>query len=416
MIEVQHLNKTFHQKGGKVEALQDVSLSIPEGSIYGVIGYSGAGKSTLVRCLNLLERPDSGKIHIGTFGDITMVHGKPYVEHKVKKENEETAASPEKQSPESVQQYPAGSGDPSGLAEQLEKEGLARKLKRAQTVEEEYGHLRRMTAREENAMRRGIGMIFQHFNLLDRSTVFDNIAYPLKYSGRTRYQIRERVCELLDLVNLSEKIDAYPSQLSGGQKQRVAIARALAAEPRILLSDEATSALDPEATESILNLLRDVNQKLGITIVLITHEMAVIKAIAERVAVMEGGRVVEEGTVYDIFANPQAEITRKFVASSSLLSRLDKLQEENADLVRVKPGELLVRMIFEKEYVGQHVITTAARKYGFDLNLILANAEYLHGSPIGGIVGILSGDPEKIREGIAYMAENHVRTEVLSDE
>ena len=353
MIEVRHLNKTFAQKSGKVEALQDVSLSIREGSIYGVIGYSGAGKSTLVRCLNLLEIPDSGTIRVGDSGEIELRNGKPYVNGKI------------------------------------------------------------MNARAQNQLRRGIGMIFQHFNLLDRSTVFDNIAYPLKYTGRSREQIRNRVEELLELVNLSEKIDAYPSQLSGGQKQRVAIARALAADPRILLSDEATSALDPDATESILTLLKDLNRKLGITVVLITHEMAVIKAIAERVAVMENGRVVEEGDVYDIFASPQAEITRKFVASSSLLGKLDKLMEEDADLVRVGPGEVLVRMMFDKEYVGQAVITTAARRFGFDLNLILANAEYLHGSPIGGLVGILSGDPDKVREGIAYMEQNHVKTEVL---
>jgi len=353
MIEVKHLNKTFSQKSGKVEALRDVSLNIEDGSIYSVIGYSGAGKSTLVRCLNLLEIPDSGSIRIGDGGEIEFRNGKPYVDG------------------------------------------------------------RKMGAREQNTLRRGIGMIFQHFNLLDRSTVFDNIAYPLKYTGRNSAEIRNRVRELLDLVGLTEKANAYPSQLSGGQKQRVAIARALAANPRILLSDEATSALDPDATESILTLLRDLNRQLGITIVIITHEMAVVKSIAERVAVMENGRVVEEGTVYDIFADPQAEITRKFVASSSLLGKLDKLLEEDAELVRVKPGEMLVRMVFDRDYVGQAVITTAARKYGFDLNLILANAEYLHGSPIGGLVGILSGDPDKVREGIAYMEENHVKTEVL---
>ena len=353
MIRVSHLNKTFNQKNVRVEALRDVSLNIEKGSVYGVIGYSGAGKSTLVRCLNLLEVPDSGEIEVGTSGKIELRDGKPYVGGK------------------------------------------------------------RMGLREQNALRRSIGMIFQHFNLLDRSTVYDNIAYPLKYTGRSGSQIRDRVFELLDLVNLSDKADAYPSQLSGGQKQRVAIARALAANPEILLSDEATSALDPDATEAILNLLKDLNRKLGITIVLITHEMAVIKAIAERVAVMENGSIAEEGSVYDIFAAPKAEITRKFVASSSLLGKLDKLMEEDSDLVRVGPGETLVRMVFDKEYVGQAVITAAARKYGFDLSLILANAEYLHGSPIGGLVGILRGDPENIREGIAYMTENHVKTEVL---
>ena len=355
MIEVQHLNKTFFQKKNQVEALQDVSLRIADGSIYGVIGYSGAGKSTLVRCLNLLEIPDSGILKIGDRDEIAIRNGRPFLgEH-------------------------------------------------------------RMSAREMNALRRDIGMIFQHFNLLDRSTVFENIAYPLRYTGRSAEQIRQRVFELLDVVHLSEKVDAYPSQLSGGQKQRVAIARALADEPRILLSDEATSALDPDATESILSLLRDLNRQLGITIVLITHEMAVVKAIADRVAVMEDGRVVEEGSVYDIFASPQAEITRKFVASSSLLGKLDELLEEDSELVRVGPGELLVRMLFEKDCVGQAVISKAVRQYGFDLNLILANSEYLHGSPIGGMVGILSGSPESIQQGIDFLTENHVKTEVLRD-
>ena len=196
--------------------------------------FAGAGKSTLVRCLNLLEIPDSGTIRVGDSGEIELKNGKPYIGGK------------------------------------------------------------RMSAREQNALRRGVGMIFQHFNLLDRSTVYDNIAYPLKYTGRSAAQIRQRVFELLDLVNLTDKVDSYPSQLSGGQKQRVAIARALAADPRILLSDEATSALDPDATESILSLLKDLNTKLGITIVLITHEMAVVKTIAERVAVMENGAVVSD--------------------------------------------------------------------------------------------------------------------------
>ena len=245
MIEVKNLSKTFRLKSGNVDALNDVSLSVADGTVYGVIGYSGAGKSTLVRCLNLLEIPDQGCITIGDYRDIQIKNGVPFYEGKV------------------------------------------------------------MSARQQNRMRRGIGMIFQHFNLLERSTVFDNIAYPLKYTGRSGTEIDGRVRELLELVDLQDKIDAFPSQLSGGQKQRVAIARALAANPQILLSDEATSALDPDATESILTLLKDLNRKLGITIVIITHEMAVIKSIADRVAVMEEGKVVEEGSVYDIFSDPK---------------------------------------------------------------------------------------------------------------
>jgi len=242
MINVEHLDKTYHLKNADVHAVDDVSLHIESGQIYGVIGYSGAGKSTLVRCLNFLEIPDSGSIEIEGFGKVNAKQGSLDISQKKLRE-----------------------------------------------------------------LRRSIGMIFQHFNLLDRSTVFDNVAYPLKYTGLSKKEIETRVDELLDLVDLADKKYVYPSQLSGGQKQRVAIARALSNNPKVLLSDEATSALDPDATESILKLLKDLNKRLGITIILITHEMSVIKSIANRVAVMENGKVVEEGDVYDIFANPKEQ-------------------------------------------------------------------------------------------------------------
>ena len=355
MIEVKNLSKTFRLKSGNVDALNDVSLSVADGTVYGVIGYSGAGKSTLVRCLNLLEIPDQGCITIGDYRDIQIKNGVPFYEGKV------------------------------------------------------------MSTRQQNRMRRGIGMIFQHFNLLERSTVFDNIAYPLKYTGRSGTEIDGRVRELLELVDLQDKIDAFPSQLSGGQKQRVAIARALAANPQILLSDEATSALDPDATESILTLLKDLNRKLGITIVIITHEMAVIKSIADRVAVMEEGKVVEEGSVYDIFSDPKAAITRKFIASSSPLGKIDKLIAEESSLTEVKPGEMLVKLIFQKDCVGEHVLTTMAQRFALDLNIILANVEYLHGNPLGGTIGILNGGANSLQEGIRFLEENHVKVEVLKD-
>ena len=274
------------------------------------------------------------------------------------------------------------------------------------------------TAEEEKLLevRRTVGMVFQNpDNQIVANVVEDDVAFAPENLGVDPSEIRRRVDGALRHVGMYDFRLHAPHLLSGGQKQRVAIARALADEPRILLSDEATSALDPDATESILSLLRDLNRQLGITIVLITHEMAVVKAIADRVAVMEDGRVVEEGSVYDIFASPQAEITRKFVASSSLLGKLDELLEEDSELVRVGPGELLVRMLFEKDCVGQAVISKAVRQYGFDLNLILANSEYLHGSPIGGMVGILSGSPESIQQGIDFLTENHVKTEVLRD-
>ncbi|MBQ6365158.1 MAG: ATP-binding cassette domain-containing protein [Oscillospiraceae bacterium] len=355
MIEVKNLKKTFHLKTGDVTAVNDVSLHIEDGAIYGVIGYSGAGKSSLVRCLNLLEIPDEGTITMGEYRNIEIRKGVPYYEGK------------------------------------------------------------RMTAQQQNRMRRGIGMIFQHFNLLERSTVFDNIAYPLKYTGRSREEISARVKELLELVDLQDKIDVFPSQLSGGQKQRVAIARALAANPKILLSDEATSALDPDATESILTLLKDLNRKLGITIVIITHEMAVIKAIADRVAVMEEGSVVEEGSVYDIFSDPQAPITRKFIASSSPLGKIDKMIADNSSMTQVKPGEKLVKLVFQKDCVGEHILTSVAQECGVNLNIILANVEYLHGNPLGGTIGVLSGDEKQLADGIRFLEENHVRVEVLKD-
>ena len=356
MIQIEKMNKVFRLKSGDVTALDNVTLNIGDGMIYGVIGYSGAGKSTLVRCLNLLETPDSGTLSVGDSGVITLKDGKAY--------------------------------DAQG---------------------------RKMTEKKLGAMRRGIGMIFQHFNLLDRSTVFENIAYPLQYTGMKKEEISDRVFELLDLVDLREKANVYPSQLSGGQKQRVAIARALANRPKVLLSDEATSALDPDATEAILNLLRDLNRKLGLTIVLITHEMAVIKSICNRVAVMENGRVVEEGDVYDIFAHPRAAITRKFVSSASALSKVHKLMEEGSPLVKPDAHEKLVRLTFHRECVGDHVISTISRDFGVDVNIVLANVEVLEDNPLGGVIALLGGREEQVQSALQYLNENHVYTEVIAD-
>ena len=262
-------------------------------------------------------------------------------------------------------------------------------------------------------LRKRIGFIFQGFNLITNVTVGKNIEFALKAGGYPKEQWAERVRELLALVGLENKIDSYPSSLSGGQKQRVSIARALANKPEILLCDEATSALDLETTEGILELLRHINKELGITIVIITHEMAVIKTIADRMAVMEGGKIVEEGTVYDIFSDPQAPITRKFIASSSPLGKIDKLISENSSLTQVKKGEILAKLIFQKDCVGEHILTTMAQRYGVNLNIILANVEYLHGNPLGGTIGILSGDAKSIEAGIRFLEENHVRTDVL---
>ena len=353
MINIQHMNKTFHLKTGDVEALNDVSLNIEAGQIYGVIGYSGAGKSTLVRCINLLETPDSGSLTVGDSGEIVIQNGKPMVSGKALKEK------------------------------QLGK------------------------------LRRGIGMIFQHFNLLDRSTVFENIAYPLRYSGMKKEEIDKRVTELLALVDLTDKRDTYPSQLSGGQKQRVAIARALANNPQILLSDEATSALDPDATEAILTLLKQLNEKLGLTIVLITHEMAVIKAICHRVAVMEHGKVVEEGDVYDIFANPQQPITRKFIASSSTLGKAEKMIADGSPMMQVKPGEKLVRLTFRQDSVGDSVISKISRRFHANLNIVLANVDILQGHPLGAMIAVIGGDD--VDSALEYLRAHQISVEVMRD-
>ena len=357
MIDIKHLNKTFHLKSGDVPALQDVSLTVEDGQIYGVIGYSGAGKSTLVRCINLLEIPDSGEMTVGDSGEIVI----------------------------------------------LEKHLFFRR----------DGGDRHAGERELARLRRGIGMIFQQFNLLDRSTVFDNVAYPLRYSGMSRSQIKERVFELLELVDLTDKVDVYPSQLSGGQKQRVAIARALANRPSILLSDEATSALDPDATESILSLLQELNRKLGLTIVLITHEMAVIKAICHRVAVMENGRVVEEGDVYDIFASPQQAITRRFVSSASPLAKLDRMIADGSPLLGVKPGSLLVRLRFGKSSVGDSLISDVSRRFNVNVNIVLANVEEIQGAALGNLVAVIEGEAQSAQAAISYLESHNVSTEVI---
>lgn len=353
MIEIKDLNKTYHLKSGIVEAVKNVSLTIEDGEIYGIIGYSGAGKSTLVRCINLLEVPDSGEINVNGVQLTKMLD------------------------------------TPKGAA------------------------LKKINNRQLNRTRKGIGMIFQHFNLLDRSTVFENIAYPLKYSGKSRQEIRARVSELLKLVDLTDKAGAYPAQLSGGQKQRVAIARALANDPGVLLSDEATSALDPEATESILHLLKRLNTKLGLTIVMITHEMAVIKSICDKVAVMENGEVVEQGDVYDIFAHPQRGITRKFINTVSNLSKIDKLIEEDVPLVQTSGNDRLIKLIFENDSTGDAVISEISKRFDIKVNIVLANVEMIGNRPLGGIIVILKGEEQAILNTFQYLKEIKVKTEVL---
>ena len=344
MIYLKNICKTFIDDNKKeVHAVNDVSLTINDGDIFGIIGFSGAGKSTLVRCINLLERPTSG------------------------------------------------------------------------TVEVDGKDLTKLSEKELRESRKKIGMIFQHFNLFPSRTIFGNVAFPLQGSGLSKEEIAAKVRNLLELVGISEKENAYPSQLSGGQKQRVAIARALANDPDILLCDEATSALDPQTTKAILDLLKDLNKKLGITIVVITHEMAVVKEICNKVAVMEKGRVVEEGDVFSIFANPQEALTQNFIKTTSNLRKIEDLVNEGSSVVDLKPGELIVRLSYIEKNISEPLISAMTYKFNVILNIIFANIEIIQDAPIGGTVAILSGKSEDIDAALDYLRDKNVGVEVIKD-
>ena len=343
MIEFTHVSKDFGSGEKMVRAVRDVSLTIQDGEIFGIIGFSGAGKSTLVRCINLLERPTNGTV---------VVDGK-----------EMTALSP----------------------------------------------------KELRLARRKIGMIFQHFNLMPSRTVFGNVAYPLQGQGLSKQAIQNKVRKLLKLVDIADKETAYPSQLSGGQKQRVAIARALANNPKVLLCDEATSALDPQTTKAILTLLKDLNQKLNLTIVMITHEMAVVKEICDHVAIMEHGQVVEQGEVFSLFADPKQPITQNFIRTTSNLQKIEELIAEGSPVVQLQPGEVIVRLSYIQKNVSEPLISTLSQRFQISLNIIFADIEIVQDAPIGGTVAILSGEREQITKAMEYLIEKSVGVEVLKD-
>jgi D-methionine transport system ATP-binding protein len=262
-----------------------------------------------------------------------------------------------------------------------------------------------MLALDDAALRRarqGIGMVFQHFNLLARRTVAENVAFPLELAGLPRAEAAARVAELLPLVGLEAKRDAYPAQLSGGQKQRVGIARALASRPRILLCDEATSALDPETTADILALIRSLRDRLDLTVLLITHEMAVVKEVCDRVAVMEAGRIIEQGRVFEVFTRPANATTRRFVAEvighsvpESTLARLPA----------PGPGEArrLLQVLFAGEHATRSVVSEATRRFGLDLNIVSGRVDEIAGEPFGVMALAAYGPAGSIEEAIAWM-------------
>ncbi|WP_289002227.1 methionine ABC transporter ATP-binding protein [uncultured Megasphaera sp.] len=340
MITFENITKTY---GGKthVQALKGISLTINDGEIFGIIGKSGAGKSTLVRCINMLEKPTSGKVIID------------------------------------------------------DKE------------------LTSMSDSQLRAERKNIGMIFQHFNLLSSRTVFDNIAFPLELIGASKEVIASKVESLLELVGLTDRQYNYPSQLSGGQKQRVGIARALASDPKILLCDEATSALDPQTTQSILELLKDINKRLGITIVIITHEMAVIKAICDRVAVIEGGVIKEQGRVIDIFASPTSETMKEFVKSVVNMELPQGIRKLGVSDQPAPDRDMLVRFRFKGLVTNEPLVVNIARKFNLDVSVLYGNIDYIQDVPFGYLIVVIMGDMEAQAKAFAYIKTQPIESEVL---
>ncbi|MCR1899844.1 methionine ABC transporter ATP-binding protein [Irregularibacter muris] len=343
MIFLQQVSKTYVSKNQSVKALKEVNLHVSQGEIFGIVGYSGAGKSTLIRCINLLERPTTGKI----------------------------------------------------IVDQKELTGLSEK--------------------ELRQSRKKIGMIFQHFNLMKARNVFQNIAYPLKGSGLSKTETETKVLELLDLVGLKDKVSAYPSQLSGGQKQRVAIARALANDPKVLLCDEATSALDPQTTKSILSLLKQINEKLGLTIVIITHEMQVIKEICHSVALMEDGNIVECGNVLEIFSYPKAQITKEFISSVFQQGDIYKFIGKESFINGIEEEEMLAKISFVGQRAGQPFISKISRLFKVDASILFGNIESIQDVAIGSLVVKFSGGKGNILKSIDYLQEHTVQVEVIKD-
>ena len=265
------------------------------------------------------------------------------------------------------------------------------------------------------AARKKIGMIFQHFNLMNTLSVFDNVAFPLKKSGKTKSEIEQKVLSLLELVGLEDKVNSYPRQLSGGQKQRVAIARALANDPDVLLCDEATSALDPKTTYSILELLQKVNVQLGITIVIITHEMQVVKEICNKVAVMEEGEVIEQGSVLEIFTNPERDLTKDFIDTATHINQGIETVLSHEQLLNLQEGDYLVKISFVGASTGEPLITKLSTQFQVAANILFANVEIIQDTPVGTLLVGLSGEKSGIENALSYIREQGVSVDVLEE-
>jgi D-methionine transport system ATP-binding protein len=330
LFEVKKISKSY----GSVRALEDVSVTVDQGDIFGIIGISGAGKSTLLRMLARLIDPTEGNI---------FFHG-----------------------------HDIGRFQGAGL----------------------------------RTFRKKIGMIFQQFNLLGARTVAENISLPLEIAGVPKEKRAKRVDELLSLVDLQNKRDVYPPLLSGGQKQRVGIARALANHPEVLLCDEATSALDPKTTKEILNLLKDINKKLHLTIVLITHQMEVIKHICNKVAVIEKGEIIEKGLVSEVFSDPKESVTKSFLQNTSHEIPEQFFKEPS-------PQRKLLRLSFRGKAAGEPIISHIVRKFHVDANILLGWIDNLHTTTVGTLIIELTGSSEGIEKTLLFLQENAVHCEVL---
>ncbi|MBD9071005.1 MAG: ATP-binding cassette domain-containing protein [Ruminococcaceae bacterium] len=313
MIEIKNLSKTFKTADSSLDALKNVSLTINDGDIYGIIGMSGAGKSTLVRCINMLERPTEGQILI---------------------------------------------------------DGV------------DMGSL---SSKQLRDARRNITMIFQGFNLLMQRNCLKNICFPLELEGMKKEDAKKRALELLEIVGLPDKAKAYPAQLSGGQQQRIAIARALATNPKVLLCDEATSALDPNTTHSILNLIRDINKKLGITVIIITHQMSVVEETCNRVAILDNGTVVEQGEVSTVFAHPQSAAAKRLV-----------FPDASDEIFAPASDEHRIRVVFNGAFAtNTPLITKMAMDEGIAANILAASTRCIGDKVYGNmLLGIPGGDNE----------------------
>jgi len=343
MLEVRNLSKAYKTDQGEFYALDNVSVTVNKGEVFGFIGLSGAGKTSLARCVSALEKADSGEILLGDV-DITQLKGA--------------------------------------------------KLREA---------------------RKKMGFVFQHFNLLMNSTIFKNIAFPLRIARKPEAEIKRRVAELLDVVGLTEKANAYPATLSGGQKQRVGIARALATKPELVICDEATSALDPDTTRSILALIKKISRETGVTFLVITHEMDVIKEICTHVAVMEGGKIIEQGRVLDVLTNPQTDTAKRFFSKEYVdegwlnNTSPDWLQ----DTAPQGRSSKICRAIFIDESARRPFINDVVRKFDIELSILSGNIESVGGTMVGSLVLEIIGVEETVAEALKYFTGNGVSIEVL---